>query len=92
MDKKGVDKVTITGNENTVIKLYKLCDKKDIADLAFKPRTSLNELFKNNDIKKLEVRIDNTLLNNDLEFLDENGKILFKTDFEIFEESLEKIL
>ena len=52
--------MTITGNENTVIKLYKLCKKNDIANLKFKPRTSLNELF--------------------------------KTDFEIFEESLEKIL
>lgn len=82
----------ITGNENTVLKLYKLCDKKNIADLAFKPSTSLNELFKYNDIKKLEVRIDKSLMNNDLEFLDDDGKILFKTDFEIFEESLEKIL
>lgn len=84
--------MTITGNENTVIKLYKLCEKNDVANLKFKPRTSLNKLFKNNNIEKLEVRIDKSLLNNDLEFLDDNGKVLFKTDFEIFEESLEKIL
>jgi hypothetical protein len=84
--------MTITGNENTVIKLYKLCEKNDVANLKFKPKTSLNELFKNNNIEKLEVRIDKSLLNNDLEFLDDNGKVLFKTDFEIFEESLEKIL
>ena len=43
-------------------------------------------------IKMNENAIDKSLLNNDLEFLDDNGKILFKTDFEIFEESLEKIL
>ena len=72
--------------------MYKLCEKNDVANLKFKPRTSLNKLFKNNNIEKLEVRIDKSLLNNDLEFLDDNGKILFKTDFEIFEESLEKIL
>lgn len=84
--------MTITGNENTVIKLYKLCEKNDVANLKFKPRTSLNKLFKNNNIEKLEVRIDKSLLNNDLEFLDDNGKVLFKTDFEIFEESLAKIL
>ena len=82
----------ITGNENTVIKLYKLCEKNDVANLKFKPRTSLNKLFKINNIEKLEVRIDKSLLNNDLEFLDDNGKVLFKTDFEIFEESLAKIL
>ena len=84
--------MTITGNENTVIKLYKLCEKNDVANLKFKPRTSLNKLFKNNNIEKLEVRIDKSLLNNDLEFLDDKGKVLFKTDFEIFEESLAKIL
>ena len=84
--------MTITGNENTIIKLYKLCEKNDVANLKFKSRTSLNKLFKSNNIEKLEVRIDKSLLNNDLEFLDDNGKVLFKTDFEIFEESLEKIL
>lgn len=82
----------ITGNENTVTKLYKLCNKNDIANLKFRQKTSLNELFKNNNIKKLEVKINKSLLNNDLEFLDDNEKLLFRTNFEIFEESLDKVL
>ena len=56
----------IAGNENTVTKLYKLCNKNDIANLKFRQKTSLNELFKNNNIKKLEVKINKSLLNNEL--------------------------
>ena len=78
----------ISGNENTVLKLYKLGNRKDIANLEFKENTVLSNVFKNNKIKTLEVVIDKSLNNNNIQFIDNNNKVILETNYEVFENSL----
>lgn len=78
----------ISGNENTVLKLYKLGNKKDIANLEFKENTVLSNVFKNKKIKTLEVVIDKSLNNNNIQFIDNNNKVILETNYEVFENSL----
>lgn len=78
----------ISGNENTVLKLYKLGNRKDIANLEFKENTVLSNVFKNKKIKTLEVIIDKSLNNNNIQFIDNNNKVILETSYEVFENSL----
>lgn len=82
----------ISGNENTVLKLYKLGNRKDITNLKFKENTVLNNVFKDKEVRTLEVIIDKSLSNNDIQFIDNNNKVILETSYEIFENSLEKTL
>lgn len=78
----------ISGNENTVLKLYKLGNKKDIANLEFKENTVLSNVFKDKKIRTLEVIIDKSLSNNDIQFIDNNNKVILETSYEVLENSL----
>jgi hypothetical protein len=78
----------ISGNENTVLKLYKLGNKKDIANLEFKENTVLSNIFKDKKIRTLEVIIDKSLSNNDIQFIDNNNKVILETSYEVLENSL----
>lgn len=78
----------ISGNENTVLKLYKLGNRKDIANLEFKENTILGNIFKDKKIRTLEVIIDKSLSNNDIQFIDNNNKVILETSYEVLENSL----
>lgn len=78
----------ISGNENTVLKLYKLGNRKDIANLEFKENTMLSNIFKDKKIRTLEVIIDKSLSNNDIQFIDNNNKVILETSYEVLENSL----
>lgn len=78
----------ISGNENTVLKLYKLGNRKDIANLEFKENTILSNIFKDKKIRTLEVIIDKSLSNNDIQFIDNNNKVILETSYEVLENSL----
>ena len=73
----------LIANENTVQKLYKLCK------IKFKINTAINELLKEYNNESFEIKIDRSLMNNEIEFINNNGSVILKTNYEIFESSIQ---
>lgn len=79
----------LIANENTVQRLYKLCNRKETKKIKFKINTAINELLKEYNNESFEIKIDRSLMNNEIEFINNNGSVILKTNYEIFESSIQ---